>query len=105
MTVIEAILSAVPVEVDENTLLKVLIDRHLSGDGNYTGNSRIVNLATADVLVLASRTADFSEGRLSVKSPRGKMSAEAIRLYITNGEPEKADQMNPFKAHDISNRW
>ena len=106
MTNLEAILSNIPVEVDENAMIKVCLDRGLEGEGTYrTVNAKIVNLATADALVLASRSVDFSESKLSIKIPRGKLLNDAIRLYNENGEASQAESLSPFKAYDISKRW
>lgn len=105
-TIREVILSEIPVDINNIALNRIIIDRHLIGDGTYNvSESKQVNLAIADALVIASRSADFSEGKLKITIPRAQMINDASRLYRDNGESEKADSLNNLTATDISNSW
>lgn len=106
MTIKEVILAEVPVDIDDNAIERILLDRSLAGGGTYSASrAKEVNLAIADTLVVAVRNGDFTEGGLSIKIPRSRLINDAKRLYRDNGEPEKASSLNPFKGTDISNQW
>lgn len=102
----EVILSEIPIDVGDATVNRVLMERSLNGNDTYTlERKRDVELVIADLLVIASRNPDFSEGQLSVKNPRGYLRREAIRLYRANGEKGKAATLVNHRVNDASKKW
>lgn len=95
MTVQETIL-AFPGLADfpVNYLQTVLSGRALDCASSASGyDSKLINLAIADVLVYAVNMPDFKENKLSVTYPRQYFISTARNLYAFNGEPEKANQL------------
>lgn len=107
MTLKEAILSEVTVDVNDTAIDKVLLDRGLTGQVTYSpaSHKRSANLAVADLLVIAARGAVINEGKRSFTMSRGRLINNAKRLYIENGEPEKAESLSLVKGVDKSNTW
>lgn len=95
MTITEAILSFPGLsDVSDDFVEKILTDRSLTGSASYTSDdAEDVALCVADMYIMIANSPDFSEGRLSVKIPRGQMIQSAKKLYRENGEPEKADKL------------
>lgn len=77
-------------DIDENFLNKAMIDRSITGTANYEPNDKNINLCAADIYSFAVNDPDFAESSLSIKISRSSMIKTAKRLYIDNGEPEKA---------------
>ena len=93
MTNHEAIRSlAVGYPVDENTFLRILTDRGLAADGEYTGKSKAFDLSQADLYVVLLTAANITEGGFQVSiTDKTNFMKVASALYDKWGEP------NPLK--------
>lgn len=95
-------------DTDDAFLERILALRGLDGSKGYSIEiDRCVCLAAADTYKSAVSTSDFTENKLSKTYPRSYFVQEAKRLYIENGEPEKAATLG--KCISIKgragNRW
>ena len=93
MNNLEAIRSlAVGYPVDENTFLRILVDRGLAADGEYTGKSKAFDLAQADLYVVLLTAANITEGGFQVSmTDKTNFMKVASALYDKWGDP------NPLK--------
>jgi len=108
LTVKEAILSYPGLsDISDDLVEKVLADRSVNGADSYVPatHAKPVALAAADLYVAALSIPDFSEGKLSVKMPRGEIRRRAMQLYLDNGQSDKADDLKSGKGNAKSNAW
>lgn len=105
MTNKEAIISSLIYPVQDATVTKMLIDRGMDGDADYTGTTREYELAFADIVSLtATAPKSVSEGGFSISPADGaQLQALANRIYKKYGEA------NPYgstpQITDKSNIW
>ena len=105
MTVLEALSGAVNYPVDENRIIKILIDRGLGESDTYTqaiGASKAFELATADLYVLLVSSANVAEGGYNVS-----MTDKSNMLKMASGIYSKHGVDNPLKPsiRNRSNYW
>lgn len=102
MTNLEALGYSVSVPVDNGRLSKILLDRGISLNGEYTGVSTEMELASADLMVKLVTMPNISEGGYSISfSEKESMKKVANAIYAKYGED------SPFepKIRDSSSRW
>ena len=93
MTNLEAIKSlAVGYPVDENTFLRILVDRGLAADGEYTGKSKAFDLAQADLYVSLLTAANVQEGGYQIS-----LTDKSNFMKVASGIYDKWGEHNPFK--------
>lgn len=69
----------------------VFVKRNVNPDDICTSeNMRDIELCIADTYAMMVNSPDFTENKLSMTYPRYYYIQTAKRLYIENGEPEKA---------------
>lgn len=92
MTVQETILSFPGLgDFPANHLPAILLSRNLNvAADTSTVEAETLNLAIADILVLAVNMPDFTENKLSITYPRKYFIETAKLLYNSNGESHKA---------------
>ena len=108
-TIRETILEYPSIEDMEGFLDKVVfIKRGINPEAECTTESmKLVGLCVADMYVMMVNSPDFSENKLSITHPRSFYIQTAKRLYIENGEPEKAGRLGKriiIKGR-ACNRW
>jgi hypothetical protein len=102
MTNKEALIAVVQVSVDDNTLVKALLDQDASDSENYTtANSSLINKAAIDVLEGLLSRPDVSEGGFSESFDRGAIEKRLDRLYQKEG---LTNPRTPI-VRNASNRW
>jgi dTDP-glucose pyrophosphorylase len=89
-------------DIDDNFLTKAMLDRSLIGTDQYKPNDQKVNLCVADLYAFAVNNPDVAEGQLSIKQSRSYMLKTAKKMYVENGEPDKAKALGG--THKISSR-
>lgn len=94
-TVSETILSFPGLEdTAEAFLEKTLLCRSLKGSAEYSPEiDKQVNLTAADIYASMVNANDFTEGKMTKAYSRDQFLSSAKRLYIDNGEPEKAAKL------------
>lgn len=93
MTNLEAIKSvAIGYPVDENTFQRVLIDRGLLADAEYSGKTKSFELAQADLLVGLITAANVQEGDFQVS-----MTDKSNFMKVASGIYDKWGEYNPLK--------
>ena len=82
-------------ECEEYLEKVVLPNRSLDGAVEYTPSKdmKSVNLAAADMYAMIGNNPDFTENKLSVTWS----SVDFLKTYRQNGEPEKAEELQPKK--------
>lgn len=94
MTNLEAIKSTVVgYPVEENTFLRILVDRGINSTENYTGKSKMFELAYADVLTSMLAAANVAEGDLQVS-----MTDKSNFMKVASGIYDKYSEPNPFNS-------
>ena len=103
MTIQEAILGYPGLAgISAELLNTVLIDRGLNPADDYNAEFSVpVNLAKADLLVAVVNSTNYTENKLSEQFPRKEMLNTAMRMYRSNGEPKKADELSKSKFRII----
>lgn len=99
-TVRDTILAFPALDECEEYLEKVALpNRSLDGAVEYTPSKdmKSVNLAAADMYAMIGNNPDFTENKLSVTWSSVDFLKTAARLYRQNGEPEKAEELQPKK--------
>lgn len=97
-TIRDTILSFPGLDDSDRYLDKVLTDRSLDGAVQYTKQDcTVVNLCAADLYAVVGNNPDFTENKLSVTWSSVDYLKTAARLYLENGEPEKATVLNAAK--------
>lgn len=108
-TIRETILEYPSVEDMEGFLDKVtFVKRGVNPDETCTGeNMKQVELCVADTYAMLVNSQDFTENKLSITHPRSWYIQTAKRLYIENGEPEKAGKLGKriVIKGSAGNRW
>jgi len=107
MTIKEAILSFPGLsDISDNYIEKVLTDRSVSGNSDYTTDHKSsVELCAADCYMSVVTSPDFSEGKLSISLSRGYMLSMASSLYLNNGEADNARKATPGKGNAKAKWW
>lgn len=104
MTNLEAIKSlAVAYPVNENTYLRILVDRGLAADETYTGKSKAIELSQADLYVSLLTATNVSEGGFQIS-----ISEKSNFLTVASGLYDKWGEVNPLKNEPIvtgANPW
>jgi len=97
MTNLEALKSTIiGYPVDENTHLRILLDRGIDPQGEYAGKNQAFELATADVLSALLTAANFSEGDLQISlTEKSNFMKVATGIYNKWGEPNPLEDRQP----------
>lgn len=104
MTNLEAIRSTVVgYPVDDNTFIRILIDRGIDKEAVYTGKDKLFELAYADVLTSMLAAANVSEGDLQVSmTDKSNFMKVASGIYVKWGE---ANLLNSQPTVQGSSPW
>ncbi|OPL11242.1 MAG: hypothetical protein AVO38_15945 [delta proteobacterium ML8_D] len=107
MTISEAIQSFPGLsDVSEDYLTKVLTDRSVTGTASYTLDVKAdAELCAADLYMAIVASPDFSEGKFSLKYPRGYLLSMARSLYENNGEAANASKVAIGKSTALKKWW
>ena len=103
MTVLDAIKATVAgYPLSNNAFNLALTDRGLSGTDLYTGTSRALELAKADIFMVLATSANVSEGGFSVSIPDRKVFlSRATAIYNRYGEETSGGDT----VSDASSAW
>lgn len=102
MTNKEALVAVIQCSVDDNTLLKALLDQDVSDSGTYDkANASSINKAAIDVLEGLLSRADVSEGGFSESFDRSAIEKRLNLLYKKEGLTKPGTAV----IRDVSNRW
>jgi len=108
MTIRETILAYPGIGDMEDFLDKVVLpNRNLSGDeSSESVDCSMQKLIAADMYAFAGGNPDFSENKLSITYPKSWYESMAKKLYISGGEPEKAESLETRVPQGrAGNRW
>lgn len=96
MTNKEALVAALQVSVDDNTLEKALLDNDITGSAVYDKTKAAdIDLCAINVLQSILATADVSEGGYSVRYDRTAIQARLQYLARLRGVTDMLNNMNP----------
>ncbi len=104
MTNLDALKStAIGYPIDDNTFLRILLDRVVTPAEEYTGATKAFALAKADLYVTLLTAANVGEGGYSVS-----MTDKTNFANVASGIYERYGEANPFKKIGTQNkvvRW
>lgn len=96
MTVKEALAAVVSIQVDDNVLVKSLVDNGYDGNTVYTKSlSTVVDSAAVDVLLSIWSAPDVSEGGFSINYDRKVIADKLTFLAQRCGRLDVVDSVNP----------
>lgn len=72
---------------------KIMLDRSVAGTEEYNSNDKNIALCAADLYLFMANSPDFTDSKLSMTYSRDAFIKTAKRLYIENGEAQKANSL------------
>jgi hypothetical protein len=102
MTNKEALIAVIQVSVDDNSLIKALLDQGISDSSDYTSSeSTQINKAAIDVLEGLLSRPNISDGGFSETFDRGAVQARLTALYKKVGLTLTSTPV----VKNASNKW
>lgn len=109
MTIKEALFSTIGIKINlsDGEVNKVLIDRNLDGDSEYSSSQTLgVDLAAVDILLTLFGLSSFSEGDMSISYDRDGIKTRLLFLAKKHGLKSVLDAVNPRPVVTAArNKW